>query len=122
MAETARIVSLYSGSVSVQLSGELDFVSAPVLRERFVQALGLSPDLVVDLQEVTFLDAGVIATLLWAQHQALIQGGSLVLVQANPWVAKVLRASRATEAIPLLPHARGASTTSGQQDEPLPSA
>ena len=103
MAQEARITSLYSGSVSVQLSGELDLVSAPALTEQFEAALSLSPDLVVDLHEVTFLDAAVIATLLWAQQQALVRDGSIVLVGASPWVEKVLRASRATEAIPLLP-------------------
>ena len=103
MAQEARITSLYSGSVSVQLSGELDVVSAPALNEQFKAALSLSPDLVVDLHEVTFLDAAVIATLLCAQQQALLRGGSIVLVGASLWVEKVLRASRATEAIPLLP-------------------
>lgn len=103
MAHPARITSLYSGSVSVQLSGELDIVSVPALSEQFAAALGTSPDLVVDLHDVTFLDAAVITSLLKAQHQALVQDGSLVLVGASPWIEKVLRASRVTEAIPLLP-------------------
>ena len=89
MAQSARITSLYSGSVSVQLSGELDLVSTPALNEQFDEALQLSPDLVVDLHEVTFLDAAVITTLLRAQHQALLRDGSLVLVEASPWVEKV---------------------------------
>jgi anti-anti-sigma factor len=111
MAETARITALYSGSVSVQLTGELDLVSAPVLTEQFDAALTISPDLVVDLHEVTFLDAAVITTLLRAQQHALAQGGSVVLVGASPWVEKVLRASRVTEAIPLLPNQHVADPT-----------
>lgn len=103
MAQAARITSLHSGSVCVQLTGELDLVSGPFLTEQFDAALDMSPDLVVDLTEVTFLDATVITVLLKAQQQALVQDGSLVLVGANPWVEKVLRVSRATEAIPLLP-------------------
>ena len=103
MAQSARITSLYSGSVSVQLSGELDLVSGPFLTEQFDAALDMSPDLVVDLTDVTFLDATVITVLLKAQQQALVQDGSLVLVGASPWVEKVLRVSRVTEAIPLLP-------------------
>lgn len=103
MTETARIALLYSGAVSVQLTGELDLVSAPALTEQFGSALDISPDLVVDLHEVTFLDAAVITTLLRAQQEALVRGGSVVLVGASSWVEKVLRASRATEAIPLLP-------------------
>lgn len=106
MAQVARITSLYSGSVSIQLSGELDLVSVQALTEQFDAALTMSPDLVVDLTDVTFLDATVITTLLKAQQQALIQDGSVVVVGASPWVEKVLRASRATEAIPLLPHQR----------------
>lgn len=121
MIDMARIVSLYSGSVSVQLSGELDLVSAPALRERFAAALSLSSDLVVDLRELTFLDAAVIATPLWAQHQAVIQGGSLVLVEASPWVEKVLRAARATDAIPLLPRQGDAQNDHGHQHESLTS-
>ena len=109
MIDMTRITSLYSGSVSVRLSGELDLVSVPALKERLTTALGISPDLVVDLEEVTFLDAAVIATLLWAQRQALVREGSLVLVQASPWVEKVLSASRATEAIPLLPPRQSAT-------------
>lgn len=103
MAHPARIISLHSGSVSVQLSGELDLVSGPFLTEQFDVALGMSPDLVVDLTEVTFIDATVITVLLKAQQQALVRDGSLVLIGASSWVEKVLRVSRVTEAIPLLP-------------------
>ena len=116
MAQAARITSLYSGTVSVQLSGDLDLVSVPDLTEQFDAALSLSPDLVVDLHEVTFLDAAVITTFLRAQHQALTRDGSLVLVGATPWVEKVLRASRATEAIPLLPNPRVAHPSVEQTD------
>jgi anti-anti-sigma factor len=119
MVPLARITSLYSGSVLVQLSGELDLVCVPVLSEQFACALRVSPDLVVDLQEVSFLDAAVIATFLQAQQRALTQGGSVILIKASPWVEKVLRAARATEAIPLLPRQRSASSSHGHQDESL---
>ena len=103
MAGTARITSLYYGSVRVQLTGELDLVSTPMLTEQFDAALKISPHLVVDLRDVTFLDATVITAMLRVQQQALVLDGSVVLVGASPWVEKVLHASRATEAIPLLP-------------------
>lgn len=106
MTAAVCISSLYSGAVSVRLTGDFDLVSAPALAERLDCALGASPDVVVDLHDLTFLDAAVIATLLRAQRRALLQGGSLVLIEASPWVEKVLAASRATEAIPLLPHQR----------------
>jgi anti-anti-sigma factor len=118
----ARITPLYSGSVSVELTGELDLVSVPALTEQFDCALDMSPDLVVDLQEVTFLDAAVIATFLQAQRRALAQDGSLILINATPWVEKVLRAARATEAIPLLPRQRGGPSSHGHPDDSLTSA
>ena len=113
MAHSARIESLYSGSVSVVLSGEFDIASVPLLAEKLKDALTMSPHLVVDLHEVTFLDAAMLSTLLAAQHQALTRDGSLVLVGATPWVEKVLRASRVLEAIPLLPDPRDPRTSKG---------
>ena len=111
MAQSAHIRPSRSGSVSVHLSGELDLVSAPAITEQLAAAMTLSPDLVVDLDDVTFLDVVVINALVLAQQQALLHDGSLVVVGATPWVEKVLHASGATEAIPLLPHPRAVHTS-----------
>jgi anti-sigma B factor antagonist len=97
-----------SGSVVVHLTGELDLLAVPALKDCFDGALTMGADLVVNLRDVTFLDAAGIATILQAYRGALARGGSLVLTEASPWIGRVLRASGATEVLPLLPNQRPA--------------
>ena len=108
MAKAARILALPAGSVLVQLSGELDLADQSCLSDQFACALRVSPDVVVDLRAVSFIDAAAIGILVRARQRAVAEGGSLVLAGATPWVEKVLRLARATPLLPVLPDLRQA--------------
>ena len=68
--------------VVVVLSGELDIATAPALRQLLRGALEADPDLVVDLGDVTFLDASTI--------DVFVSLGVRHLWHAQPFVARVL--------------------------------
>ncbi|MDN4175630.1 STAS domain-containing protein [Nocardioides sp. SOB77] len=65
MASAVRIVLPVTNSVLFGLTGELDLASIPELAAAFADAMGKDAQVVVDLGEVTFMDAGVIG----APHQ-----------------------------------------------------
>jgi anti-sigma B factor antagonist len=111
MAAVARIVALPTGSSLVQLTGELDIASVPSLSDHVVCAMNLSEHLIIDLREVTFIDAAVIGALQGARRRAVAKGGDLVLVGATPSVAKVLRLAKVTDVLRLLPDLRTALTS-----------
>ena len=77
--------------VIAALSGELDIVSAPELRE---QLLGLlrpaASRLVIDLSAVRYADASGLAVLVGTARRAMLLGGYLRLAAPTPAVARVL--------------------------------
>ncbi len=117
MAQAVFIECLHSGAVAVRLTGELDLVSVPALTEYLDVAATIARDLVVNLRDVTFVDASVIGALIQAHHNAVARGGSLVLSEANPWVERVLRAARATDVLRLLPSEWPGSDQRGRRQD-----
>jgi anti-anti-sigma factor len=90
-AISATVVAGRDGAVIVTLSGELDIVSAPAVRERLLSLLG--PDasrLVVDMSAVRYADASGLAALVSTQRRAVLLGGTLRLAGLRPEVARVL--------------------------------
>ena len=81
-----------AGYCVAALSGELDIVSVPELRE---QLLGvLRPDasrLIVDLSHVSFCDASGLAVLVGTNRRARLLGGVLRLAAPTPPVLEALR-------------------------------
>jgi anti-anti-sigma factor len=77
--------------VIATLNGELDVVSAPVLRE---QLLGLlrpaAIRLILDLSAVSYADASGLAVLVGTKRRAGLLGGSLCLAAPAPAVTGVL--------------------------------
>jgi anti-sigma B factor antagonist len=81
----------------VTLSGELDLSRAPTLKEELARALeqlaqtGDTPTrLVVDLQELTFIDSSGIQVLVAARRRCLQQGTDLTLRLGDSQVRRVL--------------------------------
>jgi anti-anti-sigma factor len=72
-----------SGDISeILVAGELDLSTCPLLEEKINEAFAARPGtLVVDLQDVTFIDSSTIKTLLLAQAR-IITGGSAFFVRA----------------------------------------
>jgi len=87
----------------VRLSGELDFCSAQELLDT-VDSLRPGPSrlVVLDLAQLGFCDAGGISALLRAQRSVNAAGGRLMLHGPSAHVRKILRLTRADEALELL--------------------
>ena len=82
-----------NNTVRVAVVGEIDIAVHDQLRDALAAALRASPtaELVVDLAATTFQDAGSIAVLLHAQHQARRAGRHLRITNPqHPTVRQVL--------------------------------
>jgi anti-sigma B factor antagonist len=75
----------------VAVDGELDMTAAPRLRDAIDAAIAAGAvTVVVDLDEVTFIDSTAIGVLLAARERMLRSGGSFELVCGEPNVLRVL--------------------------------
>jgi anti-anti-sigma factor len=80
--------------VVVRLEGELDMASAPLLREAIESAdREPSSTLVLDLQELRFIDSSGLRTILWARERCQ----ELALTPGSEQVQRLLAISGAGE-------------------------
>lgn len=79
-----------NNSVTVQLLGELDIVSAGAARRALEQLDAGIQQIVLDLSHITFCDAAGVRFLLTAQEQARTTGSDLVVRHASRAVRRVL--------------------------------
>jgi anti-sigma B factor antagonist len=78
---------LFPSGVVLTVSGELDMATAPALRERLDAALEAGVRrIVVDLQELTFLDSIALAMLLHASRRLGDEGRMAVVVAPDSYV------------------------------------
>jgi anti-sigma B factor antagonist len=86
------------GRTVVQVGGEIDVYTAPVLRERLA-ALHESGqhDLVVDLRAVRFMDSTGLGVLVGVLKRVRLAGGSLSLVIDSERILKVFRITALTQ-------------------------
>lgn len=78
------------GRTVVALSGEIDVYSGPALRERFIElARAGCHHLVVDLQEVEFLDSTGLGVLVGGLKRVRSHNGDLSLVCTQHRILKV---------------------------------
>jgi anti-sigma B factor antagonist len=82
-------------TVTVELRGEIDIVTAEPLSAR-IDALtsGPTPDLVLDLRRVTFIDCRGLAVLCRARNRVMRRGGRLRLLVDSPHIPRLLRLTR----------------------------
>ncbi|WP_285776530.1 STAS domain-containing protein [Microtetraspora sp. NBRC 13810] len=81
-----------SASTTVHLSGEIDLLTSPALRERLLAALRSSASLLIlDLSGVSFCDASGLAVLVGIQRRARPMGITLALAAPRPHMSKLLR-------------------------------
>jgi anti-sigma B factor antagonist len=86
-------VTAQAGRVVVEVSGDVDMLTAGRLREGLTEAVrvaGAGP-VVVDLDRVPFLDSSGIQALLDGYHTAMVAGGTLTVRGAHGTVARVLQ-------------------------------
>jgi anti-sigma B factor antagonist len=84
-------VRLGTTGVNVTVRGEVDVHTAPLLRERLLEAVGQGEALVlVHLDGVTFIDSTGLGVLVGAHRAQRASGGVLELVCSQPRVLRIL--------------------------------
>ena len=76
----------------VTVGGEIDVYTAPRLRDRISKVVaGGQYQLLIDLQEVDFLDSTGLGVLVGALKKTRANGGSLELICANERLLKIFK-------------------------------
>jgi len=84
------------------VSGEIDIATAPSLREKLHSLLAEGHlQLIIDLDEVTFLDSTALGVLVGVLKRARTEGGELRVVCNQPRVRKVFEITRLDSAFDL---------------------
>jgi anti-sigma B factor antagonist len=78
-------------TVVLAVSGDVDIASAPALRERLAGAIGAYAGVVVDLDQVPFLDSTGLGVLVAAHNRAHSAGCTLALARPQRIVKNALR-------------------------------
>ncbi|MHC4591370.1 MAG: STAS domain-containing protein [Planctomycetota bacterium] len=99
MAEFDLTESTAEGHPSLALSGDLNIVAAPDLRDALLKHVKRKgePRVLIDLSGLEFMDTSGLATLIEAHLTAERNGGKIVLFGLRPLVAELLEVTRVTE-------------------------
>ena len=90
------------GHTVVEVHGEVDVYTAPMLRERLIELIrGGARSLVVDLSQVDFLDSTGLGELVGALKRLRTAGGVLVLVCPKESLLKIFRITALDQVFPL---------------------
>jgi anti-sigma B factor antagonist len=82
------------GWTVVRASGEIDVATAPELRERLTELIDAGTTrLIVDLEDVDFIDSTGLGVLVGSARRARETGGDVRLVCTNPRILKVFQAT-----------------------------
>jgi len=86
----------------LSVSGEIDMATAPGLRERLHALLADDKSkLIVDLDDVGFLDSTALGVLVGALKRARTEGGEVRIASTQPRVRKVFEITRLDSAFDL---------------------
>jgi anti-sigma B factor antagonist len=98
----ARVDGPGDGVVVLELSGELDLAVGPRFRELVQGAVADTPTLVVvDLEEVGFMDSTMLRELLRAHREVSEIGGRFVVAGPQPTVRRLLELTGTAEVFAL---------------------
>jgi anti-sigma B factor antagonist len=97
------------GWTVLSVSGEIDMATAPSLRERLHALLADDKSrLVVDLDDVGFLDSTALGVLVGVLKRARSEGGEVRIASTQPRVRKVFEITRLDSAFDLFDDVDGA--------------
>jgi anti-sigma B factor antagonist len=97
--EVGLTVDERDGWTVLAVSGELDMATAPEVRERLHNLLADGHEkLIVDLDEVGFLDSTALGVLVGVLKRVRMHSGDLRLVCTQPRVLKVFEITRLDQA------------------------
>ncbi|WP_151478294.1 STAS domain-containing protein [Streptomyces albicerus] len=92
------------GTTVVRLRGEIDILTAAPLSVRLdVLTAGPSPELVLDLRFVTFIDCSGLGALCRARNRTKERGGRLRLVTSSTRILRLLRLTDLTRVFDVYP-------------------
>jgi anti-sigma B factor antagonist len=95
----------------VQVTGEVDVYTAPMLRERIRElAASGAVHLIADLGPVDFLDSTGLGVLVGGLKRLREDGGSLALVITTPRLLRIFQITGLTKAFAIWPSVTGAIT------------
>ena len=94
-----------AGSVPVlDVRGEIDLDSAPVLREQLAALVdGGAGNVVADLTNTSFIDSTGLAALVAGNNRAKAAGGSVRVVCTQPRILKLFRITSLDEVLKIYP-------------------
>jgi anti-sigma B factor antagonist len=112
------------GRTVVEVGGEIDVYTAPVLRERLNDLVGEGHHhLVVDMEHVDFLDSTGLGVLVGALKRLRAANGTFGLVCAKEPLLKIFRITALDQVFPIYPSVEAATSTSaGDRDDNPPTA
>jgi anti-sigma B factor antagonist len=83
-----RVSPTRPGVVRVSVIGEVDLCTAPLLQQTLVRELGVASELLLDLSEVSFIDASGLRAIVSAARTASDNGGMLAVDSPLPTLAR----------------------------------
>ena len=89
------------GCAIVTAAGEIDISTVTPLRERLFEMAASGAPLVVDLEQVSFIDSVGLAMLVGAAKRAAAHGGSLQVACALPKIRQLVHITELDRRIPL---------------------
>ena len=91
------------GCAIVTVAGEIDISTVTPLRDRLFEVAASGAPLVVDLEQVSFIDSVGLATLVGAAKRAAAHGGTLQVACAMAKIRQLVRLTQLDRRIPLFP-------------------
>ena len=89
------------GCAIVTAAGEIDISTVTPLRERLFEIAVSGAPLVVDLEQVSFIDSVGLAVLVGAANRAAAHGGTVQVACALPKIRQLVRLTGLDRQIPL---------------------
>jgi len=121
-AELDIAVRRERGFVVVEATGVIDISTVSRLRERLFEVADAGRPLIVDLEQITFIDSAGLAALVGASRRAEEHGGSLHAVCAQPHTRKLLWLTGVDRRIPLSSSLDGAVASIAASSAARPAA
>jgi anti-anti-sigma factor len=102
MMELNLCVQRHGDHATIQVGGEVDLATGPQLEAVVVELVDRGcHQLILDLEQVSFLDCAGIGVLVDARRRTQEHGGSLRLVRPRPLVWRVLALTGMTGVFPI---------------------